>query len=409
MSYRACWIFVVTFFSGLSTFGLQENRDLFPLGEREGFMANTGVAVQGSTGAVYYNPAGLVSLPKGRISLSGNSYVKFKSEYKPLLAIDNANLDFTATGTIAVPSTFVSTREFESFTAAFSLLVPEQGKLQDITRFSTTNFDIDLHQSSNSQWLLVGFSGAKKFNFANFGVSCFYAMYDATVTSGATITPKGGSGFPSTGYNNLYSTTQVNGVLCHLGMQKQLSDKWTIGATVRSPMIEISNKGKTFESTQDVNGNVTAPTLVDEDPHRALPTMISIGNAYKLSAQWEVFFDLSFQLSDSYRANRSDAAESEAKSVLRENLGVSYAFNDNVKFFGGLAHNPSSVEVKAAGDLSEDFLMYTLGAEWTQGMASMGVGLYHATSSGDFRLTTGANGKVKTSATAFVLTSGFTY
>jgi len=46
----------------------EENRDLYPLGEKEALMANTGIAASGSTGSVYFNPAGLVSVQKNRIS-----------------------------------------------------------------------------------------------------------------------------------------------------------------------------------------------------------------------------------------------------------------------------------------------------------------------------------------------------
>ena len=48
------------------------NPNLLPLGEEEALLANTGTARSGSTGAVFYNPAGLSTVEGTSFSLSGS-------------------------------------------------------------------------------------------------------------------------------------------------------------------------------------------------------------------------------------------------------------------------------------------------------------------------------------------------
>jgi long-subunit fatty acid transport protein len=102
-------------------FSYTDNRGLLPIGEVESFMANTGAALSGSTGAVYYNPAGLASIDRHHISLSANSYLSTRSEVNPIQTIDGVDMNFSTKGLQAIPTSFVSTGQHEQWRYAFSV------------------------------------------------------------------------------------------------------------------------------------------------------------------------------------------------------------------------------------------------------------------------------------------------
>ena len=135
-----------------------ENPNLFPLGEQEALMANTGVALAGSSGAVFYNPAGLATLEKPKFSMSANSYLITKTDFTPFDNIDSTNVNFSTSGSQAIPSSLVSVHKWDTWTVAFSLLVPQQTKNQDIDDFETKSYKVQLTQSIQTQFLLFGLS-----------------------------------------------------------------------------------------------------------------------------------------------------------------------------------------------------------------------------------------------------------
>lgn len=382
------------------------NRGLSPLGEKEAFMANTGVALTGSTGAVYYNPAALNSLSQGRLSLSGNSYVNFKTEYAPLDYLDGTNVPFTSSGTQAVPSTFVSTRKFESWVGAFSVLVPEQTKIQDIAQTSTTNYILDLNQLVQEQLVLVGISGATKISDHGLGASCFWAIYESVASAAITLTPRVGTG---TGIINSYESMKVQGLMCHLGYMNQISPEFRVGASLKTPLLKINSNGNSYTFTQTTAGVITANRNMGASTEYKIPMEIATGIAYDFTPKWSFYLDLSYQLGTSYRRFSTDASETSAKSALRPNLGVSYEWSEKLKIYAGAAYNPSAAEMNRSGDVKEDFRVFSLGSEWTEGVASLGAGVYFANSDGSVRMSNGRDGSVKTTATAFVLTSGFNF
>lgn len=386
-----------------------QNRGLFPMGEKEALMGNTGIAATGSTGSVYYNPAALLSLPKNRISLSGNSYVSFKTDFLPMDRLDGSDLNFTSSGFQAVPSTFISSRRFENFVGAFSVLVPEQNKLSDVARFETTNFTIDMTQVSQQQFLLAGLSAAAVTENFDIGASCFFGNYESVSESSATLRPKPASGFPNTGFVNSYSSLKMQGILCFGGLIRQISPTWKIGAVVHLPFFPIGSSGRTYSFTQDTSGGTTAPALSEEAPKYQIPGEVGFGNSWVLSGKWTAYLDLTYQMASSYRKLNSDKNDFETQAVFRQNLGFSYAWKDPWNLYFGFGNNPSAAVIKSASDSKEDFKILTAGVDWTEGTASTGVGLYHARSEGVIRLSNGNSGAVRTQATSLVLTSGFNF
>lgn len=75
---------------------------VMPLGEREALMANTGVALRNSSGAVYYNPAGLVGVEHRRFTLA--------SSYGVMDWKVDSDLPLNVRDTSTTPSLLVSAR-----------------------------------------------------------------------------------------------------------------------------------------------------------------------------------------------------------------------------------------------------------------------------------------------------------
>ncbi len=194
-----------------------DNRGLLPIGDVEAYMANTGVALSGSTGAVYYNPAGLASLTKNHLSISANSYLSTRTNLNPVETIDGTDMNFHVEGLQTIPTSFISTGHLNEFHYAFSILVPHQIKVQDSQAFSTPHYpNLQYSRTNFFQLLMIGPSIAIRYMDAyDIGLGCFYTVYSTTQSSLITGNTNGGTKALALGD---YFDASVSGLMCNAGV-----------------------------------------------------------------------------------------------------------------------------------------------------------------------------------------------
>jgi long-subunit fatty acid transport protein len=358
-----------------------DNRGLFPIGEVESFMANTGVALSGSTGAVYYNPAGLASLEQNHISLSANLYMNIHSEQTPIETIDGVDLDYSTSGLQSIPDAFVSVGKWNDWHYAFSVLIPEQIQTQSTVLFTTPSYPtIQLSGTNSIQLLMVGFSAARRTEYDyDLGFGCFYSMYQTTQDQSFTGEPASAT---KAAVIYSYYNAQVNGVLCNLGMQKQATPDLRWGFTARLPLTPTSKQGTATQFVQDPtsgNSQSTGPESVNADYQ--IPADFSLGFEYRLSDSLKTYLDISYQLASSYNTGDIGAADLSNHAVARASLGVDYKMYDTFHLYAGAGYNPSSVNADE-DNAAEDFMIGTLGGRWINGNSNMGLGVLYAKSNG---------------------------
>lgn len=387
-----------------------ENPNLFPLGEQEAMMANTGVAITGSTGSVFYNPAGLAGLRDARISMSANSYMLTKTQYKPFDSFDGSDLDFTTSGLQAVPSSIVSAKRGQVWTYAFSVLVPQESRMHEIADFETASYSTQLIQSGEARFILIGVSAAASLeDDLDFGYGCFMGNYTSSGTRSVAAQPHAGSGLTNNAYFTQTESIDVKGILCNAGIQKPVSDKMRIGASLRLPFFRISGTGKYYVFSQDITGAVQNSGIQKVQAQYDIPTDLSVGLTYQISEKLLVLADTSYQFPVSYKPFDGSAVQIQTKATARFNFGAKYKLDETSKILGGFAQNPGAQTLQQVGDLKEDFTIMQLGYEWTQNTAITGVSAFSAQSNGESMIAASRIGKVNTNSFGLIITGGFTY
>lgn len=388
-----------------------ENPNIYPLGEKEAFMANTGVALSGSTGAVFFNPAGLAGIQSSKVSLSANSYLSIKTSFAPLDVVDNSNINLDANSLIAVPSSVVSVQKFEKWVMAFSVLAPEQTQLNSMSSHETNNFNTQIILNIRSQLLLIGLSGATShLNGYDFGAGCFIATLNGTSDRSVVAEPKPASGFPQSGIASDSYSVQVAGLVCNTGFQTNYTENLRVGANLRLPFIQTSGSAKLFSYAQSAAGGAAVNSGIQNiSVDYQLPMDLAFGASYKLTEVLQLYADASYQFPLDYKSSSLAATNVKSDGTFRWNAGASYLQSNNLKFYGGFALNPGTVALQNAGDVKENFTVLTIGTELKSNIATTGLGVMVANSSGESKLSSGSNGDVSTKVFGVLLSAGFSF
>ncbi|MBX3041605.1 MAG: hypothetical protein KF789_12945 [Bdellovibrionaceae bacterium] len=386
-----------------------ENRGLFPIGESEALMANAGVALSGSTGSALFNPAGLASLKQNKLSLTGNTYMAYSSELKPIVVYDNQDVNFRLSGTQAIPASFISTWHKEPWTFAFTVAVPELVRSSSLSRHDTANYDLLISQMTDNQFMMIGFGAGTQMENFDVGAGCFIGNYTSGTNITFTAEPKPASGFANAEISSSHQQMDVKNLLCHVGVQKNWNEKTRWGLVLRLPSAHLEGKAQYSIFAQDNAGNRQSSGLLKKSARYDLPMDISFGGANTSFERMTLLADISYQMRQTYTAIEGVDTPTENKGVFRYNLGARFQLHEQMSLVGGYAYNPGSTVLKNSGDMNEDFQSYSIGVESKQGPASMGLAMFRASSKGESQLTGTRRSSLKSEATAVILTTGFTF
>lgn len=386
-----------------------ENRGLFPIGESEALMANAGVALSGSAGAALFNPAGLASLKQNKLSLTGNTYMAYRSELNPIVVYDNQDVNFRLSGTQAIPASFISTWYKEPWTLAFTIAVPELVRSSSISRYDTTNYDLLISQMTDNQFMMVGIGAGTQLDAFDVGAGCFLGNYTSSTHINFTAEPKPASPILNAEVSSSYQHMDVKNLLCHVGVQKNWNERNRWGFTLRLPSAHLEGKAESSVFGQDNGGNRRSTGLLKKTARYDIPMDLSFGWANTSLRNTTLLADVSYQMKQSYTPIEDVDAPTENKSVLRYNLGIRFQLREQLSLVGGYSYNPGSTVLKESGDMNEDFQSYAVGLESKQGATSMGLALFRAFSKGESQLTPTRRSSLRSEATAILLTTGFTF
>lgn len=394
-----------------------DNRNLFPLGEKEMFMANTGIALTGSSGGAFYNPAALATIETTKLSLSSNTYFASKTQYSSIQNLDDRSFPFTTTGSQSIPSSLVSAWKGEKVTTAFSIFVPHQLKVQDGQLYSTVNYDaVQITRSQSFQILMAGGSVASKLsNTIRLGGTCFYTSYQTSQQFDFSAAPSAASGLKPAFASSFFGT-EISGLMCHAGIQHEIDPILSWGATIKTPLITTGKKGTSAQFVQEpTQGKFKSEGPMPVDTQIEIPPEISGGIQFSFSDRLKVYGDLNIQLSAKYRDGNLLGDEFEHKPTSRINVGVLFRASDNYDLMGGFAINPSSLKTPEA-ESHENYFIGTFGVQSKSENSVLGLGVFVAQSYGEMTSTkldsqfqeTGAyKSDVKTSAVGLLISSGF--
>lgn len=319
-----------------------ENPNLLPLGDREAYMGNAGVALQGSPGNIFYNPAGLGKLTGRRISAGGSAYALVKGRLQLL----NENVDFHTIQT--VPNMVASTKRFENITVGFGVFVPMtfEGTIESTQGFPLTGGTLRLNSQFKTDEQYIGLAAGKELTHGwSVGAGLFAHRYVNKTTNNLFLTPDGG-GSTINMSQFTFSEFEVISLFPVIGAQYEINDHWLLGMKVSTPDLKILGKSRLkYYQFLDDGINPTTTTIKDEE-HSAnykMPADVLIGGTWKDSRNL-VTFSNGIQLPTKFESmpGSSESTHTETKVTMRQSLGFEHVFPNNKAALIGFMRNPSA-------------------------------------------------------------------
>jgi long-subunit fatty acid transport protein len=367
------------------------NRNLLPIGEREAFLANTGITSP-TGGAVFYNPANLARLPHPTISMSGTTLLRFGQRSKG--GFDNQPVENS--GFVIIPASLVSTYRFGDWSFASAVMVPDNLEVENRSSYALESASVATFLIKNNRrdfWL--GLSGARRINDRlSVGLSLFGVRRSASslvfFKFAGPQTAEPGAVAPEQMAAQLLgnTSTSVLGITAIAGAHYEITPWLGVGVRAQSPLWQISGRGDIYVSTvasKVMMGNSPVFELDQrgvkiDDP---LPTDIGMGVSVFPHERIELMADLNLQMPMSFRT--SSFAPEDRKLVLtaRYSMGAEAALGDSIRVQIGALYNPSAVPIANSQSSREDFVGGTVGIRWKAGRTCTGLGGFFFASHGE--------------------------
>jgi hypothetical protein len=361
----------------------QTNRNLLPVGEREAFMANTGLT-SASVGAVFYNPANLARLGHATVSLSGTTLLLFDVQSDVFIVIDGEDQAFEVSGFLPIPSSLVSTYLIGPWTVATSVLVPDVIELSNRQTYETPASRTTILQKNKTDDLWLGASAARRIGSR---VSLGLSVFGIKRTKAELLFFQ---------FNRPEEVTQlivdvntsVVGISALAGVHVQVTPEIDVGARVQSPMFTILDSG-TYYTTTLVAGAMPGFLETDvelDEVRNPLPIDLGLGVSVRPVKGVEIAADVNVQLGQEYVEYEAPGLSNEVtlEPALRASLGAEIAIGSAGAVRGGVQYNGSATgELLAEGDVREDYVGVTAGFTWRGDRTTTGLGAFFLRSFGE--------------------------
>lgn len=309
-----------------------------PLGEREAFLGNIGIAKDGTVGNTYYNPAGLAFGKTSKLVGSGT-----------LLQVSNqkakeSNVTASFSQTQALPIGAGTSWSKDSSSWAFSVYNLENthgliGISVDLPGIGTAEGRARVDQFS----VIVGPSWAKKIseNMA-LGVSAFYFQQENSTMITLPFQRTVGAN-TAIGAVTADSTTTARAIKLVVGGLARY-EYFDIGVRLETgPLLTqstIESSSANIFYVKDAGNNIVSETtdinpVTKENAKFNLPHLLGVGVGTLLSPRMRLYSDLNYGLAMKYRP-RSGDDENEFKGAIRAGAGIEYTGSLH-KWLGGFS------------------------------------------------------------------------
>ena len=367
------------------------NRQILPLGEGEAFMANTGTGGCADTGAVYYNPAGLIGIIHSRMAVTGSTYLSFGIKADSIARVDTPpqNISYEAKGFNTIPASYVLTYILDQAVIAFSVLIPDSLQFDNRSNFKTTNTQGVIIESYRTSDLWVGGSFAKRIDEKwSVGGTLFGIQHSETSLTEAMIDiPTSANSLVSSISRSDFS---VFGFSLNLGVLYKFSDVVSFGLRLQTPLVSVSNHANTL-----VNGRTVATGVVtasDEDhpigtAQYQLPLDTTLGARFHPTESWNIYSDISFQAGTQYTELPGSSITSDVNTdpTFRYSVGTEFKITDKIPVRFGLFYNPSALHQFKNNGQSQTKINYfgiTSGLSYIVEHVETGLGFFYISGSG---------------------------
>ena len=352
----------------------ESNRNLFPFGEREALLANTGIT-SASSGAVFYNPGNLARLTHSEISASGTTLMRFSTSTEALLVIEGEDQKFEASGFLVIPASLVSTYHLGDLVLATSVLVPDSSELDNRITLSSPRLQATLVQKNFREDLMLGISAARRFGRVSVGLS-LYGMRRSTSNFSQTLVtvedPEEGTSITQTSSNLAFT---VFGATAILGVAVEVHPLVTVGARLHGPLLEVADSGTAYNASLSVvdgeepQVEESVQSLAFDAP---LPLDLGVGVSYRPIPALELMLDANLQVPETVFGDGPPL-----DPALRVSAGAELELNRTFRALLGLRYDPSAVAHSRRNDpgvAAENYVGITGGISRQSGRTRTGLG-----------------------------------
>lgn len=366
-----------------------ENPNALPFGEQEAFLGNTGIALEDSSGAVYYNPGALGFVNDKKISIYGNAYAFNRVNLQEAVGSGQPDLVISANSSSSIPLSSVTVFGAGPWTFAFSLNTPYTAESEMTVPYSIPAVDLKISQSTSEKSLWVGPTVARQISpdFA-VGASLFGARFSSVVNSIAYVNNKSANTVATTGTK--VATADWSAILI-LGAQWRVNPEWTLGLRAQSASLDVKGRTEYFVTSQ-TTGATTSSSIQEEkgiDYRFRRPFNFGLGGKYVPNGHWTFLADLNAQLPIHYNTTPSRAAINthvDTRFRPRANLGAKWLMAPTHRLLVGFLYNPSTLPGAgdiAKGEAHENLKGITAGLQKDLGALVSSVGGFYFWSSGE--------------------------
>lgn len=309
-----------------------------PIGEREAFMGNVGIARDGTVGNTYFNPGGLAFNKTNKVVASGTLMANSNQESKS--STTQAKVNQTQVLPIASGTAWAK----GTWAWAFSVYnINNTSAMVSYTQNLTSIGEVEGRARVDQFGLVVGPSFASKVSpNLGLGFSTFYYHQDDGVIVNLPFQKTIGA---NTAVGSIYaeqktlarSLKMVAGALAKfeyvdLGLRLESgplltqAERESLGATV----IYVKN------GTTIVSESTQIGSLVKEKVQFNRPHSVGVGVSGHLGTQTRIYSDLNYSLKTSYQATASDSV-TEYDGGLRFGAGLEHGKGQE-KWLGGATY-----------------------------------------------------------------------
>lgn len=329
----------LSFFVTSSAQASLNNPNTVLIGEEAGGMGGAYTALSGDPSAAsFYNPAALSRMPGNTLSAAVNAYQKYDTKFGNLDGYDQAPLRVNRGSILPIPASSGTVYTFRNFAFGLSIVFPHFDQYAGEIK-STSQATSYLNLRDESLW--VGGSLALNLDQKN---SAGLTMYYTSRTFNRSVTDQTTSGGVSTLTTEEKSFTQ-NSIVYILGFQHQLSDRISLGTSLRLPSLPVSGRGTYYFAEVSSGGGPITPTVATGlEANTKLPMRWNLGLAYQFAKAWKLSFDLHHYFAEEYEDLNYSAAQDHirGRSMTNFSLGGEYYIRSWLALRTGLFTNLSS-------------------------------------------------------------------
>jgi len=286
LKYFGGWLFFLLAQPAIAAFS---NYNSILIGDQAAGMGGAYTAMAEDASALaYYNPAGLAFLQGHSFSAAVGIYKKFDTTFGKEEDFTKAPLRINQGFFRAIPSSTGSIIRRGDFIWALSIVVPDFDSYKGDLRASTEN-TTTLSYVDESLW--VGGAVSRKISDEeSLGLTMYYTARSFT----RSLSDRS---FPTASEAVLFNSEKTlveNALVAILGYHLKLTDKWSFGASLRTPNLTVKGSGSYFASRVDTNPyTVTSVNLPDQKTNVHIPGKFAVGVAYKEAEDFAVSADAS--------------------------------------------------------------------------------------------------------------------